>query len=210
MARLFPRVKKQKKDALKVKEKIKDIRFSYKIAEHDAQVKINKILKLLATRHRVKVIVFYPSRRDFDPEITHNMLDYINNQIPETAGYLDQGKYYDEFATTFCYLNPVATDKELGRSREQQEVEVVELRKKKKEKAVKEEEEEDEDSEPQEEVPTFRRKRLEKDEQYFRSGGRRGGVLDDRLDEQFYSSPAPRPPPKRGYDQVRGKQEVKK
>ena len=58
-------MKKQKKDSLKLKEKIKEIKFSHKIAEHDAQVKIKKVMKLLATRHRVKIVIFYPNRRYF-------------------------------------------------------------------------------------------------------------------------------------------------
>ncbi|KAL6068785.1 hypothetical protein QOT17_007968 [Balamuthia mandrillaris] len=63
--------------------KMKEIRFSNVIQEHDVQVKMDKVFNFLLKGHPVKLTVFFNNVRDFDAELGEAILSNLMERIGE-------------------------------------------------------------------------------------------------------------------------------
>lgn len=79
------REKKKKKevDSEALHDRVKEVRLSDLITEHDLQVKVSKIQQLLFTKHRVRITLQFKRRADFDASVGKAFLDNVLMRISE-------------------------------------------------------------------------------------------------------------------------------
>lgn len=76
---------KQKKESKSVKQEIKGIKISPRIAEHDIQTALNKTTQFLAAGHKVRITCQFRAREAARPELGLNKLKIMAARMTEIA-----------------------------------------------------------------------------------------------------------------------------
>jgi translation initiation factor IF-3 len=95
-------------------ERIKEIRISDKITEHDLQVKISKTMQHLLSRHRVKVELKFKYRTEFDPVVAKALMENVVARLAEISTIETPMKSMDDRAC-FMMLKPLSTKQLIAR-----------------------------------------------------------------------------------------------
>lgn len=82
----YEKTKQQQRAKKKSKQhEQKQIRFGLKIGEHDFNIKVKKIAEFLEKGHTVKLSVFFRGREITHPELGHELLDKVMEQLGDLA-----------------------------------------------------------------------------------------------------------------------------
>lgn len=100
-----PRKKKLTGDALH--DRPKEIRISDKITEHDLQVKMDKATQHLCSRYRVRILLSFKRRQEYDPELAKAVLDNVTTRLADITIVETPMKMLDDRAC-FVLLKPIS------------------------------------------------------------------------------------------------------
>jgi translation initiation factor IF-3 len=75
--------KRKDSDPETLHERIKEVRITDRITEHDLQVKVAKITQLLLTKHKVRITMSYKKKAEFDAQVAKVMLDNVLARLTE-------------------------------------------------------------------------------------------------------------------------------
>ena len=88
-------------------ERMKEVRLSDKITEHDLQVKVMKTTQHLLSRYRVKVLLSFKKKAEFDPQVAKVLLDNVLLRLADICIIETSPKMTDDRAC-FVVIRPVS------------------------------------------------------------------------------------------------------
>lgn len=88
-------------------DRMKEVRLSDKITEHDLQVKVMKTTQHLLSRYRVKVLLSFKRRDEFDPQVAKALLDNVLLRLADIC-VVETAPKMSEERSCFVVIRPVS------------------------------------------------------------------------------------------------------